>query len=156
MVYNLDQTFNTYLAPNNYEEARTKIYYDISFEYSGDWRTSCIYKAKFYRDNCEDLFREEYDFEYIFSNSSREIYLVINSYFSESLIEEKHPIFYSTTNPGAFEPFLLDEMMLIRGSNGFIEKTMTYNGTKTIHIDNIDYLTFEFIIDKTLTENYIR
>ena len=149
MKYYLTQLFSTDLDPEDVDFAQTRIYYDISFQQNGDWKIESLYRANFRDDTCGDLRSYDWEFDYIFENSSRNIYLMIKSH-DDWDFSNKHPIFYSGTNPEQLDLFLLDEWMLIRGVNGIIEKTLELNGTKEIEIDENGYNCFEYVINETL------
>ena len=155
MEYNLDQTFNQHEDPNNYKDARTTIEYDIDFNIKRDWVTSVEYDVKIRYDTCGDLNRYDFDFGYLMTNTSRDIDTLYYSY-DDWPIEEKHPTFYSGTNPNTYELFLLDELMLLRGESGIIEKSLKLEGIEEIKISNNEYKVYDFKINITIDDGYYR
>ncbi len=142
MEYTLDQTFNYYGEPSTFKEARTTIYCNISYD-DDDWEASLLYKAKIREGTCEDLYRYDAEFQFVFSNSTREINKIIREH-EEWDLKEKHPSFYSGTNFGKTELFLIDEMMLLQGEVGIIQKAFNFMGNTSVELSGKKYATFKY------------
>ncbi|MHA1273381.1 MAG: hypothetical protein ACTSQP_13130 [Promethearchaeota archaeon] len=100
-------------------------------------------------------YEDKFTFDYIFFNITRTIYKVIYSHENWDIMN-KHPNFYITRDPDSTESILLDEIMIIRGSAGIIERSLHFNGTKNLLLDGNEFNTFEFTINETINDNYYR
>jgi len=113
------------------------------FTYEDDeagWHTEILYKAKLRSGTCDDIIYFDAPFEYVFSNSTRNIETVIDTHENWD-INDKHPAFYSGTDPSDKEVFLIDELMLILGKNGIHERSFDYIKETAISLSNKEYNT---------------
>ncbi|MHA1291782.1 MAG: hypothetical protein ACTSQJ_03830 [Promethearchaeota archaeon] len=152
MKYILDQTFN-YVDNSTYKHARTTIKIDISFLENGDWKNDVLYKVNLYEGTCDNEVDEKFNFKYVFSNDTRKINKVIESY-ADWDIKNKYPSFYCGKKPENEEIFLIDEIMLLRKSYGIIQRSFEKIEQIKITLTGNSYDTFEFWKNFTVLLNY--
>ncbi len=154
MKYTLDQTFNDIDYPTYYRNARTTIYYNVTFDNNYRWMVESNFQISVRLTTCGDeLLVYPAIFEYIFTNTTKQIQVVIESHLNWPLLN-KHPSYYSGINPDNKEAFLLDEMMLLRGGDGMIEYYFDKIGTGNITIDQKTYDTNLFELNTTFSILY--
>lgn len=154
--YSLDQTFNYYAEPNNYKEAQTTIYTNLTYIKDDElWNTESFYRAKFRAGTCQDIERFDARFKYKFSNTTRVINPVISAH-DDWDIRLKHPGFFCGLNPTDNEEFLIDEMMLLQGKFGIMEKIFTRQGDTNMSLAGNYYNTFKFHLKTSIYyEEYV-
>lgn len=122
--------------------------YDIFFENNGDWNTQLKFKAQYYEGGCGDSYSPTYNFGYIMSNNSREIYEIYELPEQFEGLDYKHPSYFCGENASNDQRFLLNEFMLLY--DGFYDPVFSYNRTKTVNLNEGTYEAIEFNLNTEL------